>query len=69
MCKLFYEAWKCRKFEEGLRLELERTITPICVHDSPALVEKDRLVKKLEGSSSQVACHHEGSARGKGKVQ
>jgi len=37
-----FKAWRCRKFEEGLKHELKKTITPMCIREFPVLVEKRR---------------------------
>ncbi|XP_068490499.1 uncharacterized protein [Phaseolus vulgaris] len=39
------EAWRCRKFEEGLKHELKKTIAPMCIREFPALVEKAKMVR------------------------
>jgi len=42
-----FEAWRCMKFEEGLKHELKKTITPMCIREFPALVEKAKMVETL----------------------
>nr|KYP62372.1 hypothetical protein KK1_016904 [Cajanus cajan] len=59
------EAWRCRKFAEGLRHELKRVIVPMSIVEFLALVEKAKTVERLEGggSSGKVARVQEGSSR------
>ncbi|XP_068483219.1 uncharacterized protein [Phaseolus vulgaris] len=64
------EAWRCRKFEEGLKHELKKTIAPMCIREFPALVEKAKMVETLENGDSRVIRSHQGgSSSGKAKVQ
>ena len=65
-----FEAWRCRKFEEGLKHELKKTIAPMCIREFPALVEKAKMVETLEkGDSRVIRSHPGGSSSGKVKVQ
>nr|KYP33005.1 hypothetical protein KK1_046196 [Cajanus cajan] len=43
------EAWRCRKFVEGLRHELKRVIVPMFIVEFLALVEKAKTVERFEG--------------------
>nr|KYP35349.1 hypothetical protein KK1_043615 [Cajanus cajan] len=45
------EAWKCRKFAEGLRQELKRLVVPMAITEFLALVEKAKVVERLEGGN------------------
>nr|KYP46211.1 hypothetical protein KK1_032203 [Cajanus cajan] len=45
------EAWKCRKFVEGLRQELKRVVVPMAITKFQALVEKAKVVERLEGDT------------------
>nr|KYP33422.1 Retrovirus-related Pol polyprotein from transposon 17.6 [Cajanus cajan] len=45
------EAWKCRKFAEGLKHELKRVVVPMAITEFPALVEKAKVVERLEGGN------------------
>jgi len=54
------EAWRCRKFEEGLRHELKKIVVPMCIREFPALVEKVKLIKTLEEGGSRVIRTREG---------
>lgn len=64
------EAWRCRKFEEGLKHELKKTIAPMCIREFHALVEKVKMVETLErGDSRVIRSHPGGSFSGKAKVQ
>nr|KYP44209.1 hypothetical protein KK1_034321 [Cajanus cajan] len=58
------EAWRCRKFAEGLRHELKRVIVPMSIVEFPALVEKAKTVERLEGggSNGKAARVQEGSS-------
>nr|KYP38286.1 hypothetical protein KK1_040477 [Cajanus cajan] len=42
------EAWKCRKFAEGLKYDLRRVVVPMAITEFPALVEKANVVERLE---------------------
>nr|KYP55091.1 hypothetical protein KK1_001296 [Cajanus cajan] len=46
-----FEAWKCRKFVEGLKQELKRVVVPMAITEFPALVEKAKVVERLEGGN------------------
>ncbi|XP_020201933.1 uncharacterized protein LOC109787778 [Cajanus cajan] len=43
-----FEAWKCRKFAEGLKYDLRRVVVPMVITEFPALVEKANVVERLE---------------------
>nr|KYP31822.1 hypothetical protein KK1_047673 [Cajanus cajan] len=45
------EAWKCRKFAEGLKYDLRRVVVPMAIIEFPALVEKAKVVERLESVS------------------
>ncbi|XP_029130694.1 uncharacterized protein LOC109815756 [Cajanus cajan] len=61
------EAWRCRKFSEGLRYELKKTIVPMGIVEFPVLVEKEKIVERFEGGN-RVAKGTEGSSGfGRGK--
>nr|KYP74864.1 hypothetical protein KK1_007557 [Cajanus cajan] len=45
------EAWKCTKFAEGLKYELKRVVMPMTITEFPALVEKAKVVERLEGGN------------------
>ena len=45
------EAWRCRKFEFGLKQELKEVVIPMSIRDFPALVEKAKVVESLKSSS------------------
>nr|KYP54628.1 hypothetical protein KK1_000823 [Cajanus cajan] len=48
------EAWKCRKFAEGLKYDLKRVVVPMAITEFPALVEKARIVGGLEGGNRVI---------------
>nr|KYP46505.1 hypothetical protein KK1_031910 [Cajanus cajan] len=48
------EAWKCRKFAEGLKYDLKRVVVPMAITEFPALVEKVKVVERLEGGNRGV---------------
>nr|KYP51235.1 hypothetical protein KK1_026919 [Cajanus cajan] len=48
------EAWKCRKFAEGLKHELKRVVVPMAITKFPALVEKAKFVERLEGGNRVI---------------
>nr|KYP67410.1 Transposon Ty3-I Gag-Pol polyprotein [Cajanus cajan] len=48
------EAWKCRKFAEGLKYDLKRVVVPMAITEFPALVEKAKVVERLEGGNRGV---------------
>ncbi|XP_020218748.1 uncharacterized protein LOC109801980 [Cajanus cajan] len=58
------EAWKCRKFVEGLKQELKRVVVPMAIIEFPALVEKAKVVERLEGGN-RVMKNAEGPAGSK----
>ncbi|XP_020203840.1 uncharacterized protein LOC109789333 [Cajanus cajan] len=61
------EAWRCRKFSEGLRYELKKAIVPMGIVEFPVLVEKAKIVERFEGGN-RVAKGLEGSyGFGRGK--
>nr|KYP42044.1 hypothetical protein KK1_036557 [Cajanus cajan] len=41
------EAWKCRKFAEGLKYELKKVVVPMAITEFPVLVEKAKIVERL----------------------
>jgi len=45
------EAWRCRKFEFGLKQELKEVVIPMSIRDFLALVEKAKVVESLKSSS------------------
>jgi len=45
------EAWRCRKFEFGLKKELKEVVIPMSIRDFPTLVEKEKVVESLKNSS------------------
>ena len=53
------EAWRCRKFEFGLKQELKEVVIPMSIRDFLALVEKAKVVESLK-SSSKLAKHQVG---------
>nr|KYP38848.1 hypothetical protein KK1_039878 [Cajanus cajan] len=58
------EAWKCRKFAESLKYELKRVVVPMVITEFPALVEKAKVVERLEGGN-RVVKNAEGPAGSK----
>ncbi|XP_020208405.1 uncharacterized protein LOC109793350 [Cajanus cajan] len=61
------EAWRCRKFSEGFRYELKKTIVPMGIVEFPVLVEKAKTVERFEGGN-RVAKGTKGSTGfGRGK--
>nr|KYP32285.1 hypothetical protein KK1_047066 [Cajanus cajan] len=48
------EAWKCQKFAEGLKYDLKRVVVPMAITEFPALVEKAKVIERLEGGSRGV---------------
>ncbi|XP_020205195.1 uncharacterized protein LOC109790454 [Cajanus cajan] len=62
------EAWKCRKFAEGLKYELKKVVVPMAITEFPALVEKAKIVERLEGSNRVIRAVEgpSGSKRGSG---
>nr|KYP61862.1 hypothetical protein KK1_016374 [Cajanus cajan] len=45
------EAWRCRKFAEGLRQDLKRVVVPMAITEFSTLVEKAKVVERLEGGN------------------
>nr|KYP55102.1 hypothetical protein KK1_001307 [Cajanus cajan] len=45
------KAWKCRKFVEGLRQKMKMVVVPMTITEFPALVEKAKVVERLEGGN------------------
>nr|KYP33889.1 hypothetical protein KK1_045207 [Cajanus cajan] len=62
------KAWKCRKFTEGLKYELKKVVVLMAITEFPALVEKAKIVERLEGGNRviRVAEGPAGSKRGSG---
>ncbi|XP_020222136.1 uncharacterized protein LOC109804720 [Cajanus cajan] len=58
------EAWECRKFAEGLKQELKRVVVPMAITEFLALVEKAKVVERLEGGN-RVVKTAEGPVRSK----
>nr|KYP69586.1 hypothetical protein KK1_008783 [Cajanus cajan] len=63
------EAWKCRKFADGLRYELRRVVVPMAITEFPALVEKAKVVERLEGGNRVVRTAGGPSGSKKGESQ
>jgi len=42
------EEWRCRKFENGLCVDLRLMVAPLSIKDFAALVEKARVMKKMK---------------------
>ena len=40
--------WRCRKFENDLRVDLRLMVAPLSIKDFVALVEKARVMKKMK---------------------
>ncbi|XP_020231132.1 uncharacterized protein LOC109811728 [Cajanus cajan] len=59
-----FEAWKCRMFAEGLKQELKRVVVPMAITKFPALVEKAKVVERLNGGN-RVMKTAEGPAGGR----
>ncbi|XP_020225105.1 uncharacterized protein LOC109806985 [Cajanus cajan] len=57
------KAWKCRKFVEGLRQKMKMVVVPMTITEFPALVEKAKVVERLEGGN-RVMKTAEGPAGG-----
>nr|KYP40322.1 Transposon Ty3-I Gag-Pol polyprotein [Cajanus cajan] len=47
------EAWKCRKFAEGLKYELKKVVVPMAITEFPALVEKAKIMERRGGGSQR----------------
>ncbi|XP_020236264.1 uncharacterized protein LOC109815861 [Cajanus cajan] len=62
------EAWKCRKFAEGLKYELKKVVVPMAITEFLALVEKAKIVERLEGGDRVIRSIEgpAGSKRGAG---
>uniref|UniRef100_A0A151UF59 Transposon Ty3-I Gag-Pol polyprotein n=1 Tax=Cajanus cajan TaxID=3821 RepID=A0A151UF59_CAJCA len=58
------EAWKCSQFAEGLKQESKRVVVPMAITEFPPLVEKAKVVERLEGGN-RVMKTTEGQARSK----
>nr|KYP56342.1 hypothetical protein KK1_002580 [Cajanus cajan] len=56
------EAWKCRKFAEGLKYELKRVVVPMAITEFLTFVEKAKIVERLE-RGNRVIRSSEGPAR------
>jgi len=64
------ESWRCRKFEEGLKHELKKTIAFLRTREFPTLKEKAKMVETLKkGDTSVIRSHPIGSFSEKAKVQ
>nr|KYP40342.1 hypothetical protein KK1_038303 [Cajanus cajan]KYP40347.1 hypothetical protein KK1_038308 [Cajanus cajan]KYP40357.1 hypothetical protein KK1_038318 [Cajanus cajan] len=63
------EAWKCRKFADGLKYELKRVVVPMAITEFPALVEKAKVVEQLEGGNQVVRTTGGPSGSKKGESQ
>ncbi|XP_020209053.1 uncharacterized protein LOC109793986 [Cajanus cajan] len=63
------EAWKCRKFVDGLRYELKRVVVPMAITEFLALVEKSKVVERLEGGNRVVRTAGGPSGSKKGESQ
>ncbi|XP_020208253.1 uncharacterized protein LOC109793201 [Cajanus cajan] len=61
------EAWRCRKFSEGLRYELKKTIVPMRIVEFPVLVEKEKIVERFEGGTRAAMGLEGSSGFGRGK--
>nr|KYP52343.1 hypothetical protein KK1_025820 [Cajanus cajan]KYP52354.1 hypothetical protein KK1_025831 [Cajanus cajan] len=61
-----FEAWKCKKFAEGLRQELKKVVVPMAITEFLTLVEKANVVERLEGGNrvTKTAEGPAGSKRG-----
>ncbi|KAK7393128.1 hypothetical protein VNO78_21582 [Psophocarpus tetragonolobus] len=44
----FDEEWKCRKFEEGLRYEIKRIVTPLGIQSFPNLMDKCKTIEDMD---------------------
>ncbi|XP_020236380.1 uncharacterized protein LOC109815959 [Cajanus cajan] len=61
------EAWRCRKFSEGLRYELKKTIVPMGIVEFPVLVEKEKTMERFEEGNKMAKGPEESSGFGRGK--
>nr|KYP68730.1 hypothetical protein KK1_022371 [Cajanus cajan] len=48
------EAWKCKKFAEGLKYELKKVVVLMAITEFPILVEKAKIVERLEGGNRVI---------------
>jgi len=48
------EAWRCRKFEFGLKQEHKEVVIPMSIRELPALVEKAKMVESLKSSRRAI---------------
>ncbi|XP_020237964.1 uncharacterized protein LOC109817163 [Cajanus cajan] len=62
--RAIFEAWKCIKFVEVLKHELKRVVVFMAITEFPVLVEKAKVVERLEGGN-QVMKTTEGPAGSK----
>lgn len=59
------KAWRCRKFKEELKHDLKKIVAPVCINEFPTLVEKEKMIEKLEQHPTRVMrLHHSGSLSG-----
>nr|KYP36352.1 hypothetical protein KK1_042539 [Cajanus cajan] len=63
------EAWKCREFADGLRYKLKRVVVPMAITEFPTLVEKAKVVERLEGGSRAMRTVGGPSGSKKGESQ
>nr|KYP36401.1 Transposon Ty3-G Gag-Pol polyprotein [Cajanus cajan] len=63
------EAWKCRKFADGLRYDLRRVVVPMAITEFPTLVEKAKVVERLESGNRVVRTAGGSSWSKKGESQ
>lgn len=52
------KAWRCRKFEEGLKHGLKRIVAPMCIKEFSTLVEKVKMVETLEKDDIYINISH-----------
>jgi len=45
------KAWRCRKFEFGLKQKIKEEVIPMSIRYFPTLVEKSKVVESLKNSS------------------
>lgn len=65
------EEWKCRKFEEGLRYEIRRAVTPLGISTFPYLMDKCKTLEdmdRVQRSRSVGSFNRGGPGRG-GPIQ
>ncbi|XP_020233689.1 uncharacterized protein LOC109813838 [Cajanus cajan] len=62
------KAWKCRKFAEGLKYDLRRVVVLMAIMEFPALVEKAKVIERLEsvGKPTKIVGGPVGSKSGGG---